>query len=42
MPKITITERRCDRCGKIGTVPWPNKKCPDCTKWAKQNPTKAK
>ena len=40
MPKITITERRCNRCGKIGTTPWPGGKCPECVVWTKKNPTK--
>jgi hypothetical protein len=41
MPKITITERRCKRCEKIGTMPWPTGWCPDCAVWAKKNPAKA-
>ena len=30
MAKITITERRCERCGKIGVAPWPTKRCDTC------------
>ena len=40
MSKITITERRCNRCGKIGTSPWPEGKCPACAAWTKKSPTK--
>ena len=36
MSKVTITERRCERCGKIGVVAWPNKKCDDCAELAKK------
>jgi hypothetical protein len=40
MSKITITERRCKRCGKIGTTPWPGGTCPACVAWKKESPTK--
>jgi hypothetical protein len=36
MSKVTITERRCARCGKIGVVVWPTKRCDDCTELAKK------
>jgi uncharacterized OB-fold protein len=38
MGKITVTERRCKRCGAIQVTPPPNGLCPKCTAWkAKQN-----
>jgi len=50
MAKITITERRCRRCGKLHTDPLPDtdqhreqnlhRLCDSCTKWQQDNQEK--